>query len=96
MRVALGDIQNFGDQASLLAYCASNPDQEAGYAPMGQSSPQTLPCQRWPSVFGQGQVFLMGSTAPVTSLASTTLLGIPAWLLVLGGLGLYFFIRRGG
>jgi hypothetical protein len=93
MRIALGQIQNFPDQASLLSYCASNPDQEAGYAPAGQTSPQTLPCQRWPYVFGQGQVLLMGGTA-TTSLTSATLAGIPIWLIAVAGLGLFLMMRK--
>jgi hypothetical protein len=100
MRIALGDIQNFPDQTSLLNYCASNPSAEAGYAPSGQTNPQTLPCQQWPYVFGQGQVFVESDLSTTTSSIGTWLTSamigtIPNWLL-LGGLGVagYFFMGK--
>jgi len=100
MRVALGDIQNFPDQGSLLAYCASNPNAYAGYAPAGQTNPQTLPCPEWPSVFGQGQVFVESGTSSSTSsigtwLTSTMLDSIPNWLLLAGlGIAAYFMTGK--
>jgi len=93
MRIALGDIQNFADQSSLLAYCASNPSEEAGYAPIGQSSPQTLPCQRWPYIFG-GQTVFVGTANQLASLSSPSLFGIPIWVISLAGAALFYFMRR--
>ena len=96
MRMALGDVPSFADAPSLLAYCAANPNLFAGYAPMGQSNPQTLPCQEW-HILGKGQTIVVsgGSTSAV-SLASTTLFGIPLWVLAVGVLGVFLYMRRHG
>lgn len=100
MRIALGDVQNFPDQPSLLAYCASNPSAEAGYAPAGQSNPQTLPCAEWPSIFGAGQVFvesdLSTTTFSVGTWLTSTMIGtIPNWLLLAGlGIAGYFLMGK--
>jgi hypothetical protein len=97
MRLALGDAQSFADAPSLLAYCAANPNLHAGYAPMGQPNPQTLPCQEWPYILGKGQTIVVsgGSTSSI-SLASTTVFGIPLWVLAVGALGLLLYMRRHG
>jgi len=93
----LGDIQSFADAPSLLAYCTKNPNVHAGYAPMGQPNPQTLPCQEWPYILGKGQTIVVasGSTSAV-SLASTTVFGIPLWVLAVGVIGVFLYMRRHG
>lgn len=102
MRIALGDIQAFSDAPSLLSYCASNPDAEAGYAPQGQNPAQTLRCSEWPYVLPPSQV-VVNASIPATTSTFTTLLtssaigGIPNWFLLVGVLALgYFVMRRPG
>jgi len=104
MRIALGDIQAFADAPSLLAYCASNPDAEAGYAPQGQGVAQTLPCQQWPYVLPPSQIVLSGATLPPTTststftsmLTSSAIGGIPNWLLIGGLIAIGIFAMRRG
>jgi hypothetical protein len=103
---ALGQVaQNFSTPTDLLAYCASNPDLQAGYAPAGQSSPQTLSCSEWPSVLQTSG--LSNTTVVVDETTSTSDLGswlteatidptgtIPNWAVLVAGAGLLFYFME--
>lgn len=101
MRIAIGDIQTFSTPTDLLSYCATNPDQEAGYAPQGQSPAQTLACQQWPYVLPPSQIVVNSVATTTTPTDLTTLLtssaigGIPNWFLIVGILGLGYFLMKG-
>ena len=99
--------QSFADPTDLLNYCAANPSLEAGYAPAGQSSPQTLACSEWPSVLQTSG--LSNTTVVVDETTTTSDLGswltestidptgtFPNWgiLLALGAAAFYFLEKR--
>ena len=100
--------QSFADPTDLLNYCAANPSLEAGYAPAGQASPQTLACSEWPSVLQTSG--LSDTTVVVDETTSgTSDLGswltestidptgtLPNWavLLAVGAGGLYLLEKR--
>jgi hypothetical protein len=99
--------QNFGDPTDLLNWCAANPSLQAGYAPSGQSSPQTLSCSEWPSVLQNSG--LSNTTVVVDETTTTSDLGtwlteatidptgtIPNWAVLAGVavIGWYFLEKK--
>jgi hypothetical protein len=65
--MAIGQAPNFQAQSDLLAYCVENPTLEAGYAPMGQTNAQVLPCTEWPGVLPPTSVSVTGVASPTTA-----------------------------